>query len=93
MLERKNIPKEAGCSPLDLLHDNSAYRMQGEKHQKRISAQNSDKTPKRSLCSTLCSWCSTPGTGTHRILFPVSSPSSQRRTGRMYYILKEWRII
>jgi hypothetical protein len=29
--------------------------MQGEKHQKRISAQNSDKTPKRSLCSTLYS--------------------------------------
>jgi hypothetical protein len=30
---------------LILLRDNSAYRMQGEKHLKKISAQNSDKTP------------------------------------------------
>jgi hypothetical protein len=40
---------------LILSHDDSAYRMQGGKHQKRIAAQNSDKTPERSLCSTLCS--------------------------------------
>ncbi len=39
---------------LILSHDNSAYGMQGEKHQKRILAQNSDKTPiAKSLFNTL----------------------------------------
>jgi len=69
--DKKTMQKRLGLTLLILSHDNSAYRMQGEKHQKRISAQNSDKTPKRSLCSTLYSWCSTPDTGTHQITHSV----------------------
>jgi hypothetical protein len=49
----KYLQKSDLMTLLNLSHDKSAYRMQDEKHQKWLLAQNSDKTPERSLCSTL----------------------------------------
>jgi len=52
---------------LILLHDDAASGCRAKNIWKRISAQNSDKTPERSLCSTLCSWYSSPDTRTHQV--------------------------
>jgi nicotinamide riboside kinase len=42
--DKKIIQKRFDLTLLILLHDNSAYGMQGKKHLKKKSAQNSDKT-------------------------------------------------
>jgi hypothetical protein len=77
---------------LTLSSDNSAYRMQDEKHQKRQSAKNfAEDSTMKSLFNTLFMMFNSRyrGATVHR----VTPPTSQRRIGRMYYILKERSII
>jgi hypothetical protein len=66
--------------------------MQDEKHQKRQSAKNfAEDSTMKSLFNTLFMMFNSRyrGATVHKVM----PPTSQRRIGRMYYILKERSII